>query len=213
MSANKDGLSAADFLPAENDSLTALQAAAQHCRGCALHENATQVVFGEGLPSARLMLVGEMPGNDEDLAGQPFVGPAGRVLNDALEAAGIERGDTYVSNVVKHFKWQARGKHRLHKSPGAREVRSCLAWLQAEIRVVQPRVFVCLGATAAKAMLGADFRVTRRHGELVASDLAPYTLATTHPSAILRKPDAAARDHAMQELIADLAIAASLLSD
>jgi DNA polymerase len=201
---------AADYLP-DRHNLKALREAAQSCRGCPLHQNATQTVFGEGLKRARLMLVGEMPGDKEDRSGKPFVGPAGRILDEVLEAAGIERRDAYVTNTVKHFKWEARGKHRLHKKPTAAEIRACLPWLRAEIEVVQPQVFVCLGATAAKAMLGSDFRITREHGELIESDLARYTTATAHPSAILRKPERAERERAKQELIEDFEKIAELL--
>lgn len=208
---NGDGnISAADFLPAEH-SMEALRRAAGGCRGCHLYQDASQTVFGEGLGRARLMLVGEMPGNDEDLAGKPFVGPAGRVLNDALDEAGIERGDAYVTNVVKHFKWEPRGRRRLHKTPNAREVGACLPWLEAEIELVRPEVMVCLGATAAKALLGPDFRVSRQHGQLVPSKLAPHATATIHPSAVLRMRDAEARTQAMRELVADLEKVGELL--
>ena len=208
---NKHG-SAADFLPAERD-LDSLQRAAQGCRGCDLYRDATQTVFGEGRREARLMLVGEMPGNDEDLAGTPFVGPAGRVLDEALHAARIERADAYVTNVVKHFKWESRGRRRLHKTPGTREVAACRPWLDAEIALVRPRVLVCLGATAAKALIAPDFRITRQRGELAASELAPYVTATAHPSAVLRMPDVDTRERAMQALIADLRRVAEILSN
>jgi DNA polymerase len=204
--------SATDFLPAGRD-LESLQRAARACRGCELFHHATQTVFGEGRAQARLMLVGEMPGNDEDVAGAPFVGPAGRALDEALDAAGIERGDAYVTNVVKHFKWEPRGRRRLHKRPGVREIRACRPWLDAEMDAVRPKVLVCLGATAATALLGADFRITRQRGKLVASDLAPYVLATGHPSAVLRTPDADARARAMQALIDDLRRVATILND
>jgi len=204
-------VSALDFLPAERD-LESLQHAVRACRGCQLYRNATQAVFGEGHPQARLMLIGEMPGNDEDLAGTPFVGPAGRVLDEALRAARIARADAYVTNCVKHFKWEPRGRRRLHKTPGVREIRACRAWLDAEIALVRPRVLVCLGATAAKALLGADFRITRQRGELVSSGLAPYVIATGHPSAVLRTPDAGARTRAMQALTDDLQRVAEVLS-
>ncbi|HEX7038441.1 MAG TPA: UdgX family uracil-DNA binding protein [Pseudomonadales bacterium] len=195
--------SAADFIPTRR-SLSSLADAVQSCRGCPLYREATQAVFGEGLKRARLMLIGEMPGNDEDLQGKPFVGPAGRVLDRALENARIDRSDAYVTNVVKHFKWQPQGRRRLHKTPNAREIGACLPWLEAEIGLIRPRVLVCLGATAAKALLGPDFRVSRQHGEPVPSNLAPYVTATAHPSAILRQRTPEAREQAMAELIADL---------
>ena len=203
MSGADDETTAADFLPAER-SLAALRRAAGACRGCGLYQHATQAVFGEGRTGARLMLVGEMPGNGEDLAGKPFVGPAGRILNRALDEAGIERADAYVTNVVKHFKWEARGKRRLHKTPNAREIGACLPWLEQEIALVRPEAFVCLGATAAKALLGSDFRVSTQHGQFVESALAPHATATAHPSAILRMPDSTSRERAMRELVADM---------
>ena len=184
--------------------MPALKRAAAACRGCELYKDATQTVFGEGLKRSRLMLVGEMPGNDEDLAGRPFVGPAGRVLNEALDEAGIERGDAYVTNVVKHFKWEPRGRRRLHKTPSVREIGACLPWLEMEIELIRPEVVVCLGATAAKALLGSDFRVSKQHGQIVSSNLASYATATIHPSAVLRMREDEARAQAMRELVADL---------
>ncbi len=195
---------AAEFVPRQR-SKRALEAAVQSCRGCGLYRHATQAVFGEGLKRARLMLVGEMPGNDEDMAGAPFVGPAGRLLDEALVEAGIDRSDAWVTNVVKHFKWEPRGKRRLHKRPNASEVSACRPWFDAELELVQPRVLVCLGATAARALLGPRFRVSRERGRFVESDLAPYVGATGHPSAVLRARDSAARQRLMQELIDDLA--------
>lgn len=195
--------SAAEFIPSRR-SLSSMAQAAQACRGCPLYENATQAVFGEGLKRARLMLVGEMPGNDEDLEGKPFVGPAGRILDRALDEARIERTDAYVTNVVKHFKWQPQGRRRLHKTPNAREIGACLPWLEAEIELIRPQVLVCLGATAAKALLGPDFRVSKQHGELVPSNLAPFVTATGHPSAVLRQRGSEARAQAMAALVADL---------
>ncbi|HET7586463.1 MAG TPA: UdgX family uracil-DNA binding protein [Gammaproteobacteria bacterium] len=203
-------VTAADFLPAQR-SMSALQRAAASCRGCDLYEAATQTVFGEGLKRSRLMLVGEMPGDKEDLAGKPFVGPAGRLLDEALEEAGIDRSDAYITNVVKHFKWEPRGKRRLHKTPNRREVGACLPWLEAEIALVKPAVFVCLGATAAKALLGPGFRVTEQHGRFVNSDWAEHTMATAHPSAVLRMRDRESRERARRELTADLATAARVL--
>lgn len=204
--------SAADFIPSRR-SLSGLADAVQSCRGCPLYRDATQAVFGQGLKRARLMLVGEMPGNDEDLQGKPFVGPAGRVLDRALAHARIHRSDAYVTNVVKHFKWQPQGRRRLHKTPNAREIGACLPWLEAEIELVRPRVLVCLGATAAKALLGPDFRVSRQHGEPVPSNLAAYVTATAHPSAILRQRTPEARERAMAELIADLCRVQQVLDD
>lgn len=203
MSSDVSAGGAADFLPPRR-SLRALAAAAAGCRGCPLYRNATQVVFGEGLKRARLMLVGEMPGNDEDLAGRPFVGPAGRLLDRALAEAGIDRGEAYVTNAVKHFKWLPRGRRRLHERPNAREIAACAPWLEAEIELIAPRVLVCLGATAAKALLGPGFLVTRQHGQFVDSDLAPLVTATGHPSAVLRQRSDEARNRAMAELVADL---------
>lgn len=197
--------SAADFLP-DRMTLSSLTAAASSCRGCDLWRNATQTVFGEGLKRSRLMLVGEMPGNDEDLAGQPFVGPAGRVLDNALREAKIERRDAYVTNVVKHFKWEPRGRRRLHKKPNSAQVDACRPWFDAELQVVQPEVLVCLGATAAKALLGPRFLVSREHGRFVASDLAPFVTATQHPSAVLRARDSESRAQMLQTLVDDLRI-------
>ena len=206
-------LTAAAFLP-DPLTLERARAAAKSCRGCDLWKNATQTVFGEGSRRAKVMLIGEQPGNSEDLEGHPFVGPAGRVLDRALEAAGIERKQTYVTNVVKHFKWepppprtpmgQPRGKVRLHKKPNSKEIGACRPWLEAEIELVKPQVVVALGATAAQALLGSDFRVSREHGRFVASELAPYVTATVHPSAILRQRTDAEREQAMASLVDDL---------
>jgi len=201
---------AAAWLP-DRVTISSLREAAAGCKGCGLWASATQTVFGEGRRHAPLMLVGETPGNDEDLAGRPFVGPAGRLLDRGLADAGIDRDAAYVTNVVKHFKWEPRGKRRLHRRPDAGEIGACLPWLQAEIACIQPRVLVCLGATAAQALLGRAFRVTRRRGELVASPLAPYVLATIHPSAILRKPDEE-REQEMERFVADLRIARRILA-
>jgi uracil-DNA glycosylase family protein len=211
MAPGRSETTAAAFLPAER-TVERLASAARGCRGCGLYRDATQTVFGEGARHAPVMLVGEMPGNDEDLAGKPFVRPAGRILNEALAAAGIERAQTYVTNVVKHFKWEPRGKRRLHKTPYVREVRACMPWLDAEIELVRPDVLVCLGATAAKALIGPAFRITQQRGELLASDRAPRVMATGHPSAVLRMPDAAAREAAMEALIRDLSKVRELLA-
>lgn len=194
---------AAATLP-ERRTIRTLKSAARGCRACDLWRRATQTVFGEGSSRAAVMFVGEQPGNDEDLAGHPFVGPAGRILNDALERAGIDRGQTYVTNVVKHFKWEPRGKRRIHQKPKAGEIGACRPWLDAEIATVHPRIIVCLGATAAKALLGGSFKVSLDRGRFVASPLAPFVTATVHPSAILREPDPAARRQAMEALVKDL---------
>jgi uracil-DNA glycosylase family protein len=201
---------ASRYLPART-SLAALREAVQKCRGCPLYRNATQAVFGEGPRRARLMLVGETPGNDEDLQGAPFVGPAGRILDEALQTAGIERNDTYVTNVVKHFKWEARNNRRLHKKPSASEIDACEPWLGQELRLVRPDVLVCLGATAAQALLGASVRVTKQHGQDIATPLADHALATIHPSAILRQRTSADRRREMAQFVADLRVAGSLL--
>jgi uracil-DNA glycosylase family protein len=195
--------SAADFLP-ERRTLPALREAAAGCRGCPLWARGTQTVFGEGPRRARVMLVGEQPGNDEDLAGIPFVGPAGRMLDRALEAAGISRDDVYVTNVVKHFKWESKGKRRIHAKPNQMEISACLPWLEAELDIVKPVVVVCLGATAAQALLGPKFRVTKQRGEWIPARWAPRVMATVHPSAILRAPDEAARRAEMERFVADL---------
>ena len=180
--------SAADFFPPKI-TLPALRAAAAGCKGCDLWKRGTQTVFGEGARRAIVMFVGEQPGNEEDLTGKPFVGPAGRLFDKALADAGIDRKQTYVTNVVKHFKWEPRGKRRIHKKPNALEIAACRPWLEAEVAVVKPAVIVALGATAAQALLGPKFRVTKQRGELFESTLAPYVMATVHPSSILRAPD------------------------
>ncbi len=208
-SAAGDG-TAAPLVP-DRPSLPSLRAASAGCRACPLWERGTQTVFGEGPQLADVMLVGEQPGNEEDLSGRPFVGPAGRLLDRALEAAGIDRRGVYVTNAVKHFKWEPRGKRRIHQKPSAGEVRACRPWLEAEIAVVRPRALVCLGATAAQALLGRSFRVTEHRGELVASALAPLVMATVHPSSILRAPDDAARHTELARLVDDLATLAEAL--
>jgi uracil-DNA glycosylase len=191
-------------------SLSALREAAAGCRACPLWKTATQTVFGEGTRSAQVMFVGEQPGDQEDKAGKPFVGPAGRLFDEALEAAGIERSTTYVTNAVKHFKWQARGKRRIHQKPNWTEMTACRPWLEAELEAVKPKVLVLLGATAAQSLLGRQFRVTQHRGELVESDLADAVTATIHPSAILRgDPDQ--RERELAAFVADLNFVASLL--
>ena len=187
-----------------------LAAEAAGCTRCDLYRDATQTVFGEGPATADLVLVGEQPGDKEDLAGEPFVGPAGHVLDEALEAAGIDRGRAYVTNAVKHFKWTARGKARIHKTPNVAEQRACRPWLEAELEVVRPEVLVCLGAVAAKSLLGRDFKVTEQRGRFVDSPLAPHVLATVHPSSILRgRPEDRQRN--MAAFVADLRVARSKL--
>jgi DNA polymerase len=185
-------------------SLTSLRRASEGCTACGLYRNATQTVFGDGTAKAEIMLVGEQPGDKEDLAGRPFVGPAGKLLDEALVEAGIDRGQVYVTNAVKHFKWEPRGKRRIHKKPNAEEIAACRPWLEAELSVVKPRVLVCLGATAAQALLGRSFRVTKQRGEFVPSELAPLVTATVHPSSILRAPDEDARRREYRAFVADL---------
>jgi uracil-DNA glycosylase len=187
-------------------SLRQLREEARRCQDCPLWANATQTVFGAGEPHARAMLVGEQPGDEEDLKGLPFVGPAGRLLNKALEAAGVDREQLYVTNAVKHFKFELRGKRRLHKTPAQREVDACHQWLEAEIQSVRPQVIACLGATAAKALLGRDFKVSLSRGKLVKTPLAPYAFATYHPSALLRLRDDAEREAAFAQLVKDLGL-------
>jgi uracil-DNA glycosylase family protein len=204
--------SAADFLPPD-PTLESLRQSAASCRGCDLYENATQTVFGEGTARADVMLVGEQPGDNEDVEGRPFVGPAGKVLDRGLEEAGIDRTKVYVTNAVKHFKWTPapRGKRRIHKKPGAEEIRACRPWLEAEIDQVKPEVVVALGATAAQALMGRDFRLTQHRGELLESDIGPLVSATVHPSSILRAPDDRARAEAMEAFVRDLAAVATAL--
>lgn len=202
--------SAARYLP-ERHSLPALREAAAVCRACPLWRAGTQTVFGEGSASARVIIVGEQPGNDEDRAGRPFVGPAGKLLHKALEQAGIAAADAYVTNVVKHFKWVPKGKRRLHQKPNAREIRACLPWLEAELEAVAPELLLCLGATAAQALLGREFRVSQQRGRLFASRFATQTLATVHPSSILRAPNAEDRERELELFVADLRVAARAL--
>jgi uracil-DNA glycosylase len=201
---------AAPLVP-ERPTLSSLRAAAAGCRACELWTRGTQTVFGEGPGRGGVMFVGEQPGNEEDLAGHPFVGPAGRLLDRALEAAGIDRSAVYVTNAVKHFKWEPRGKRRIHQKPNAGEIRACHPWLEAEIAVVRPQALVCLGATAAQALLGKEFRVTQRRGEVFASPLAPLVMATVHPSSILRAPDDDTRRAELARFIEELASLARAL--
>jgi DNA polymerase len=198
-----EAVSAAEFVPASR-SLSALRKAAEGCRGCPLWKDATQAVFGAGPRKAELMLVGEQPGDREDLEGEPFVGPAGGILTRALEAAEIGRGEVYLTNAVKHFKWRARGKRRLHQTPRAGEVEACKPWLEAELKAVQPTALLALGATAAKSLFGSSVRVTRDRGHLIDSSLAPVAALTVHPSAILRLKDHDEREDAFAGLVDDL---------
>jgi DNA polymerase len=192
------------FLPTRI-TLPALREAAGGCKGCPLYKTGTQTVFGEGLPSASVMFVGEQPGDQEDREGRPFVGPAGRILDQALQEVGINRSEAYVTNAVKHFKWEPRGTRRIHSKPNARELTACKPWLMAELQVVKPIMIVCLGATAAQDLMGKDFRITRERGKgFKDTPYAPWLMATYHPSAILRMPDEAARANAMKEFISDM---------
>jgi uracil-DNA glycosylase len=207
-----EATSARPFLP-ERRTLPALREAVQYCRGCDLYKRASQAVFGEGSPRARLVLVGEMPGDREDRAGRPFVGPAGRVLDEALAEAGIPRQDAYVTNAVKHFKWEPRGKLRLHKTPNAAEVRACRPWLDVELGLIRPDALVALGGTAARALFGPSFRVSVERGRPVPSDLARFVTATVHPSAVLRRPSSAERREEMRRLVEDLRGVARVLAE
>ena len=191
--------------------LERLREEAAGCRACPLWEHATQTVFGEGSPRAKLMLVGEQPGDSEDRQGHPFVGPAGRILDEALRDAGIDRADTYVTNAVKHFKWEPRGKRRLHKTPAQREIDACHQWLEREIATVRPALVVCLGATAAKSLLGRAFRITKSRGQLTRREGLPDLLATYHPSYLLRLKDRPGGDEAYAQFVADLRVAARKL--
>jgi uracil-DNA glycosylase len=210
MSKDKSETTAEEFFP-ERKSLKAFRDAAADCKACDLWERGTQTVFGDGARRADVVFVGEQPGNEEDLTGKPFVGPAGRLLDDALIEAGIDRSQTYVTNVVKHFKWEPRGKRRIHKKPNAREITACRPWLEAEISLVKPKVIVCLGATAAQALLGPQFKVTKQRGQFIESTLAPYIMATVHPSAILRAPDDKTRHEEKRKFIDDLKRVARVL--
>jgi uracil-DNA glycosylase len=201
---------AADFLPAR-ESLKALREAAAACRGCDLYEDATQTVFGEGRKAARMMLVGETPGDQEDRRGKPFVGPAGRELDRALARAGIDRSDAYVTNAVKHFRFEERGKRRIHQRPEGRHVKACRPWLEAELRQVRPEAVIVMGATAARSLLGPSFRVTQERGRLLDTDLAPIVVATIHPSAILRERDDDARHLQREAFTSDILVAADAL--
>ena len=189
-----------------------LRESATHCTACALYRNATQTVFGEGPEGALVMLIGEQPGDSEDLAGHPFVGPAGKLLDRCLVEAGIDRSRTYITNVVKHFKWVPRGPRRLHSKPGAVEIEACFPWLEAEIAAVAPRIIVALGATAAQALFGKAFRVSRDRGRLMSSELAPHAFATVHPSALLRAPDEETRKRETRRFMEDLRKVAAIVT-
>ena len=192
-----------DLIPLR-PTLSSLKAAAADCQACDLWKKGTQTVFGDGSRRSNVLFVGEQPGNEEDLTGKPFVGPAGKLFDNALEAAGIDRKQTYVTNVVKHFKWEPRGKRRIHKKPNAIEIAACRPWLEAEIAVVKPEVILALGATAAQALLGPQFRVTKQRGQFIESTLATYVMATVHPSSILRAPDDETRQLEYRRFVDDL---------
>jgi len=196
-----------DWRPApapDTSSLATLKSAAKTCTACHLYKHATQTVFGEGPKGATLMLLGEQPGDQEDVAGKPFVGPAGKILDRALEEAGIDRTQVYVTNTVKHFKWEPRGKRRIHKKPNSREIAACRPWLEAELQVVRPELLVCMGATAAQAVFGPSFRVTRERGKVLKSEFATKVVATVHPSSLLRQPDEESREREYKLFVADL---------
>ena len=203
---------AAPLVP-ERPTLPKLREASSGCKACDLWRSGTQTVFGEGAVESEVMFVGEQPGDQEDLQGRPFVGPAGSVLDEGMVEAGIDRTKAYVTNAVKHFKWEPRGKRRIHQKPNAAEMAACRPWLEAELAVVRPRVLVALGATAAQSLLGKQFRVTKQRGIPIESDIAPHVLATVHPSSILRAPDEAARRQAYADFVADLREVARLLPE
>lgn len=207
-----ENTSADDLIPKQLTFLS-LKAAAAECKACDLWKKGTQTVFGEGRRRANVIFVGEQPGNEEDLTGKPFVGPAGRLFDEALAEAGIDRKQTYVTNVVKHFKWEPRGKRRIHKKPNAVEINACRPWLEAEIALVKPQVIVALGATAAQALLGPKFLVTKQRGKFLESTLAPYIMATVHPSSILRAPDDETRRLEYRHFVDDLKKLARVMSD
>jgi DNA polymerase len=207
-----ENTSADDLIPKQLTFLS-LKAAAAECKACDLWKKGTQTVFGEGRRRANVIFVGEQPGNEEDLTGKPFVGPAGRLFDEALAEAGIDRKQTYVTNVVKHFKWEPRGKRRIHKKPNAVEINACRPWLEAEIALVKPQVIVALGATAAQALLGPKFLVTKQRGKFLESTLAPYIMATVHPSSILRAPDDETRRLEYRHFVNDLKKLARVMSD
>jgi DNA polymerase len=199
-----------DWRPApvpETSSLKEVAKAAKKCTACHLYKRATQTVFGEGPKHATMLLIGEQPGDYEDVAGKPFVGPAGKIMDRALEQAGIDRKDVYVTNAVKHFKWEPRGKRRIHQKPNSREIAACKPWLEAELRLVKPKLVVCLGATAGQTIFGPSFRVTRERGKVLSSKLAPRVVATVHPSSLLRQPDEESREREYAHFVSDLRVA------
>src|ERR687891_2259105 len=199
--------------PPDTSSWATVRAAASKCTACHLHRRATQTVFGEGPKDAPMMLVGEQPGDYEDVAGKPFVGPAGKIMDQALEEAGIDRKQVYVTNAVKHFKWEPRGKRRIHQKPNSREIAACRPWLEAELRLVKPKLLVCLGATAAQTIFGPSFRVTHERGKVMSSKFAPRVLATVHPSSLLRQPDEESRQREYKNFVADLRVAVNAASE
>ena len=206
----RDFGTAAKLIPPRS-TLRKLREIAARCQACPLWKRGTQTVFGEGPAKAEVMFIGEQPGNDEDLQGRPFVGPAGKLLDRALEEAGIERKKVYVTNIVKHFKWEPQGKRRIHKKPSGREIAACRPWLDAEINVVKPKVLICLGASAAQSLIEAQFRVSRQRGKFIESELAPYVMATVHPSSILRAPDEETRRAERKRFVRDLKKIASII--
>ena len=193
--------------PPNSLSWRSVRDAAKDCEACHLYKHATQTVFGEGPKKAPIMLIGEQPGDSEDVAGRPFVGPAGKIMDRALEEAGIDREEVYVTNAVKHFKWEPRGKRRIHKKPNSREVAACRPWLEAELRIVRPKLVVALGSTAGQAIFGPSFRVTRERGKVLSSKIAPRVVATVHPSSLLRQPDEESRHREYKRFVADLRVA------
>jgi uracil-DNA glycosylase family protein len=197
----------------ETSSLTEVREASRECTACHLYKRATQTVFGEGPKNAPIMLVGEQPGDYEDVAGKPFAGPAGKIMDRALEEAGIDRSHVYVTNAVKHFKWEPRGKRRIHKKPNSREIAACRPWLESELRLVKPQLVVCLGSTAGQAFFGSSFRVTRERGKVLSSKLAPKVVATVHPSSLLRQPDEESREREYDRFVVDLRAAVKAASE
>jgi uracil-DNA glycosylase family protein len=194
-------------MPPDSSSLSTVREAAKDCEACHLYKHATQTVFGEGPKKAPIMLIGEQPGESEDVAGKPFVGPAGKIMNRALKEAGIDRKEVYVTNAVKHFKWEPRGKRRIHQKPNSREVAACRPWFEAELRLIKPKLVVALGSTAGQAIFGPSFRVTRERGKLLSSEIAPRVVATVHPSSLLRQPDEESRRREYNHFVADLRVA------
>ena len=199
--------------PPDSSNLSTVRDAAHDCTACHLYKHATQTVFGEGPKKAPIILVGEQPGDYEDVAGKPFVGPAGKIMDRALEEAGIDRKAVYVTNAVKHFKWEPRGKRRIHKKPNAREVAACRPWLEAELRIVKPKLLVVLGSTAGQAIFGPSFRVTRERGKVLSSKFAPKVVATVHPSSLLRQPDEESRHREYKKFVADLRVAVKVAGE